>query len=62
MRLFIWCNCVMAVTHVCVSHPFCAIAMCDCNMFLYRSQSHSVNNFTKSHEKNAVAFRKNLPV
>ena len=66
MRLFIWCDCDIAVTLVYaishmewVSYPFCVIVMCDSNMFLYRSQSHHVNNFTKSHVKSVVAFRKN---
>ena len=41
MRLFIWCDCDIAVTLVCamshmeqVSYTFCAIVMCDSNMFL----------------------------
>ena len=60
----IWCN--ITVTLVCVMlhmewvlYLFCAIVMCDSDMYLYRSQSHRVNNITKSHVKNAVVFRKN---
>ena len=65
MRLFIWCNCDIAVAHVCATlhmecmpYPFCVIAMCDSNMYLYGSQSHCVNNFTKSHVKKRSRIQK----
>ena len=65
MRLFIWCNCDIAVTLVYVmldrewvSYPFCAIMMCDSNIYLYRLQSHCLNNFTKSHVKNHSRIQK----
>ena len=61
MRLF---NYNIAVTLVCamshrewVSYPFCAIVMCDSKMYLYRSQWHRVNNFTKLHAKNTVCIK-----
>ena len=55
-------TCVYDVQMEWISYPFCVIVMCNSNLFLDRSQSHGVNNFTKSHVKNAVAFRKNRTV
>ena len=60
----ICCDCDITVTLVCAtsymewaSYAFCKIAMCDSNMYLYRSQSHCVNNFTKSHVKKRIKKR-----
>ena len=62
IRLFIWCNC-NAFEHVgwhmngFHTHS-CVIAMCDFIIYLYRSQSHHVNNFTKWHVKKCSPTQK----
>ena len=48
---------VCDVAHEWVPHPFCVIAMC-MYLYIYKSQSRHVNNFTKLHVKEHSRIQK----
>ena len=59
----VWLQCIFvcSIAHEWVAHPFCVIMMCDLYK-TYKLQLHRVNNFTKSHVKNTITFRKHRTV
>ena len=69
MRLFIWCDCDIAVAILCamshmewVPNIFCGIVMCDSNINIHSKSHphplHHVNNFTKLHAEKRSRIQK----